>query len=113
MKFVFAVLTMVLAQSVFAHPEPFKISGCGPKECSKESVEKNVPIIINTLVKRGDLEQSWTTAKVDKVEKKVSKDGSEYMIALNDTNQKNPSESRLYIFVDMDGHINGSNHTGE
>lgn len=97
----------------FAHGDhPPKVASCAAKDCTKEQIEPAVPMAVEMLVKAGKIDSSWTTAKVEKVEKKDFKKGPEWVATLFDEKQPE-GKKRRYIFITPKGYLNGSNLTGD
>lgn len=90
-----------------------RIATCAKTDCTKEQVEAAVPKAVEMLVGNGKIASSWTSAKIEKIEQKQFKKGTEWMATLFDDKQKDPSKQRLYIFITNKGFLNGSNFTGE
>ncbi len=105
-------LFTILPNTVLAHGDHApKVANCS-KECTKEQVENAIPASVEILVNAGRIEAAWTTAKIDKVEKKYFKKGAEWVAVLVD--DKLPeNKKRRYIFITTKGYLNGSNTTGE
>lgn len=99
---------------VFAHGDHApKVAQCASKECSKSEIESAVPEAIRILSSAGQVDSSWTKAKVEKVEQKTFKKGAEWVATLLDAGQKDKAKQRLYLFMTTKGYLNGSNFTGE
>lgn len=110
-------ITVFLA-SAFAfaggkHYHPVQVVTCPSKECAPAQIEAAVPKAIADLVKWGKIESSWSSAKIESVSKKDFKKGPEWVVTLVDTSIKDPAKQKRYIFITLDGFVNGSNSTGE
>ncbi|MFZ3231856.1 MAG: DUF6488 family protein [Pseudobdellovibrio sp.] len=108
------ITALILSPSLsFAHGDhPPKVVSCASIDCTKEQIEPAVPMAVEMLVKAGKIDPSWTTAKIEKVEKKVFKKGPEWVATLLDEKQPE-GKKRRYIFITLKGYLNGSNLTGE
>lgn len=112
-KIIFVTALIISPGLSFAHGDhPPRVAACASKECTKEQVEPAVPMAVEMLAKAGEIESSWTTAKIEKVEKKEFKKGSEWVATLVDEKQPEGKKKR-YIFITLKGYLNGSNLTGE
>jgi hypothetical protein len=100
--------TLVLAHG--DHPAP--IAQCASKECTKKEIELAIPTALEKLTSAGKIESGWKSAKVEKVEQKQFKKGPEWVATLLDSNQKDTTKQRLYIFITTKGSLNGANFSG-
>ncbi len=105
-----AVLASLLASTIaFAsggHFHPKKIVSCANKECTSAQIEAVVPKAIEELAKWEKIDKSWAKAKIASVAKKDFKKGPEWVVTLDNAGKKR------YIFITLDGFVNGSNDTG-
>jgi hypothetical protein len=109
-RFLVIVIAFVSLPSltVFAHGDHApKVATCA-KECTKEQIEAAVPSAVAALVKEQKVPATWSSAKVETIEKKTFKKGPEWVVTLADPNQK----EKLYVFITTKGRLNGSNFTG-
>ncbi|MES2803623.1 MAG: DUF6488 family protein [Bdellovibrionota bacterium] len=114
MNTILLTIALTLSSSLsFAHGDhPPRVAPCISKECTKEQVETAVPMAVELLTKTGKIESSWSSAKVEKVEKKDFKKSPEWVATLLDEKQPE-GKKRRYIFITTKGYLNGSNLTGE
>ncbi len=114
MKITILMITMILLPLVSsAHGDhPPRIAACGSTPCTQIQIEDSVPSAVEILARKGKIEASWTTAKIEKVEKKDFKKGPEWVATLLDEKQVE-GKKRRYIFITLKGYLNGSNLTGE
>lgn len=89
-----------------------RVVTCASKECTKEQITTAVPTAIELLTKSAKIESSWSSAQVEKIEKKDFKKGPEWVVTLLDEKQPE-GKKRRYIFITLKGRLNGSNLTGE
>jgi len=116
MKKCIMISALLISSVAFAggnHYHPKKVVNCPAKDCTEKQIEGAVPSALEDLIKWGKIEASWAKAKVEKVFKKKFKKGQEWVVALVDEAIKEPSKQRKYIFITLDGFVNGSNSTGE
>ena len=102
--------TLLFAASALAggnHFHPKKVAKCA-KECTADEAKASVPEAITYLNKWGKIETSWSSAKIESVEKKQFSKGPEWVVTLADA-----SKQKRYVFVSLDGYVTGSNSTGE
>ena len=83
------------------------------KECTQAQIEKAIPLAIQALIKEDEIAPSWAKMKMEKLVKKQFKKNSEWVATFVDPSPKTPAEQRLYVFITLDGYLNGSNYTGE
>lgn len=114
MKTIILLTALILLPNLsFAHGDhPPRVASCASKDCTKEQIDAAVPMAVEMLVKAGKIESGWSTAKIDKVEKKDFKKGPEWVATLVDEKQPEGKKKR-YIFITSKGYLNGSNLTGE
>ena len=113
MKTIIILMALTISTITFAHGNHApKVAVC-KKECTQEQVEKAVPAALDFLIKEDDLDKSWKTAKVEKIEKKQFKKSQEWVATLVDENQTDKAKQKLYVFITLKGTLNGSNFTGE
>lgn len=114
MKHLLLLVLVVFSQSIFAngnHYHPKKFLKCAA-ECNEAEVRKSVPEALDILVKAREVKEAWKTVPVEKVEKKKFSKGEEWVVSFFNKNEKNTSKQRLYMFITMDGWLNGANNTG-
>lgn len=105
------LLAMLVSTQVFAHGDHAKpIAKCAAK-CTKEEIEKAAPTAVGTLILGGAIDKGWASLKPEKVYTKNFAKGPEWVAEYFDKSQ-NPKKQRLFIFITMDGYLNGSNYSG-
>lgn len=110
MKQILANAALLIATSAFAggdHFHPKQIAKCGG-ECSVEQIKSAVPEAVPYLNKWKRIDMIWSKATVESVEKKQFKKGPEWVVTLVDS-----AKQKRYVFFTPDGHVTGSNATGE
>jgi hypothetical protein len=114
MKKIGFFVSMFVPAILLAHGDHApRVAKCGSVPCTKTQIEEAVPVSVELLSQKGRIAASWSTAKVEKVEQKEFKKGSEWVAVLHDEKQADKSKQRLYIFITLKGYLNGSNFTGE
>lgn len=68
---------------------------------------------MQSLVKRGVIDKSWTSVKPAKVEKKTFAKGEEWVVSFDNDQVKDKSKKTLYVFYSLDGHYIAANYTGK
>jgi hypothetical protein len=87
---------------------PYKELGI---EIDERQAMKFSKAVINKLVEKEKLEESWNQAEYEKSEKKRFKKELEWVVSFH--NNKTPgSKSTLYIFLSLYGDFLGANFTG-
>lgn len=115
MKQILIAFTIALQTSfVFAHGDhPPKVAACLGKPCTKEQVEKALPVALDFLVSKGKIAEGWKTAKVESIEQKTFKKGPEWVAKLTDEKQTDAAKKNLFVFITLKGVLAGANNTGE
>lgn len=114
MKLLFLLCTFILSQAVFAsgnHYHPKKILKCSG-ECMESQIRNVVPEALDTLIKAREVKESWKSIPIEKIEKKKFSKAEEWVIVLFNKTEPNTSKQRLYMFISLDGWLNGANNTG-
>lgn len=104
---VFALLSSFAALAHGDHPKP--IAKCA-STCTKEEVEKAVPLALSNLALVGEINREWLKAKIEKVELKEFSKGKEWVVTMLDSKKK--EQQKLYVFITTNGYLNGANFTG-
>ena len=104
-----ALLVSSVAFAGTNHYHPKKILDCSASPCTAAQIEAIVPKALGHLVKEKQCEKSWEAAKVTSVAQKAFKKGPEWVVTLEDEKTK----QKRYVFITMDGFVNGTNLTGE
>jgi hypothetical protein len=114
MKTLFLLATIIFSQSTFAsgnHYHPKQILKCSG-DCSEAQIKEVVPTALDVLVKAKEVKDSWVKIPVEKIEKKQFSKSQEWVITFFDGSQKDSSKQRLYVFISLDGWLNGANNSG-
>ncbi|WP_455757021.1 DUF6488 family protein [Sulfurimonas sp.] len=67
---------------------------------------------VNRLARSNKVAKSWLKASVIDAKKKVFGSKSEWVVRYKNINIKSVRMQTLYVFVGMDGKVNGANYTG-
>lgn len=114
MKKMITAVLMTISLSVLAgvgHFHPKKMLSC-KSECTETEVKGVASASLMALADGKSISPSWTQIQIEKIEKKQFKKGPEWVLSFFDQSQ--PAEKqRLYVFITMDGWLNGSNYTGK
>lgn len=114
MKTLILLATLAVSQLAFAsgsHYHPKQILKCSG-ECTEAQVKGIIPQALDTLVKAKEVRESWKNVPVEKVYKKQFKKGQEWVLEFFDKAQTDTNKQRLYMFISLDGWLNGANNTG-
>jgi hypothetical protein len=114
MKALLLLATIIVSQSTFAsgnHYHPKQILKCSG-ECTEVQVKEVLPKALDILIKAREVKESWLKVPVEKIEKKQFSKGQEWVISFFDETQKDKTKQRLYVFVSLDGWLNGANNSG-
>ena len=114
MKSLLLLCALFVSQAALAgggHYHPKKILKCAG-ECSESQIKTIVPEALTTLVKAKEIKESWTKVPVEKMEKKKFSKAEEWVISFYDKSETDVKKQRLYMFISLDGWLNGANNTG-
>lgn len=114
MKSIILLVTLVLSLNVFAsgnHYHPKKILKCATL-CTENQIKDVVPEALDVLIKAREINESWRNIAVEKIEKKQFSKAEEWVVSFFNKSESNPSKQRLYMFISLDGWLNGANNTG-
>lgn len=105
-----AILTSQLA---FAHGDhPPRVAKCETKKCTKDEVMKAAPAAVKIIASKDPKKSAWASVAPTSVEEKSFAKGPEYVVTFEDKTRP-AGEQTLYMFVTVDGYLNGSNYTGK
>jgi len=76
---------------------------------NKTAIIKIAKAEVKRLTMKKKIQKSWKYIPISKIKKSHSGD---WVISFNNLKTKNTSKQNLYIFIDIYGHIKGSNYTG-
>lgn len=114
MKKLILLSVMFMSQVTFAsgnHYHPKQILKCAG-ECTEAQIRGVIPQSIDTLIKAKEVREAWRNIPVEKVYKKQFKKGQEWVVEFFDKAQTDSNRQRLYMFISLDGWLNGANNTG-
>jgi hypothetical protein len=114
MKSLILLATLIFSQVSFAsgnHYHPKQILNC-TGECTEAQVKEILPTALDILIKAKEVKESWKKIPVEKIEKRQFKKGQEWVAILLDASQKDEARNRLYVFITLDGWLNGANNSG-
>lgn len=114
MKSLLLLSALIFSQSVLAsgnHYHPKKILKCSG-ECMESQIKKVVPEALDVLVKAKEVKEEWKTIPVEKIEKRKYAKGDEWVVILFNKSESDVARQRLYMFISLDGWLNGANNTG-
>ncbi|MDH5426304.1 MAG: DUF6488 family protein, partial [Gammaproteobacteria bacterium] len=80
---------------------------------SEEQVKTKAARTMQNLAGRGVINESWTSAKLLKAEKKSFSKGTEWVVSFNNERVEDKAKQTLYIFYSLDGHYIAANYTGK
>lgn len=116
MKSLLLTLCLLLGSiSAFAHGDhtPPRVAACITADCTKEQIEKGIPLAVDSLISLNLINKNWKDAKVESVELKKFDKSSEWTVKLFDAKEKDTTKKNLFIFITKKGFLNGANYTGE
>lgn len=114
MKSLLLLTALIFSQSVLAsgnHYHPKKILKCSG-ECMESQVKKIVPEALDVLVKAKEVKEQWKSIPVEKIEKRKYSKGDEWVVIFFNKDESDVAKQRLYMFISLDGWLNGANNTG-
>lgn len=110
-----AILAMVLIGTMksFGHEDhPPLVTKCASKKCTKVEIMAASALAATMIAMQDQRKASWANAKATNVEEKQFEKGPEYVLTYE--NAENPDgQKKLYIFITIDGYLNGSNYSGK
>ncbi|RPJ78210.1 MAG: hypothetical protein EHM20_04480 [Alphaproteobacteria bacterium] len=114
MKSLILLATIIFSQITLAsgnHYHPKQILKC-TSECTEVEVKAILPTALDTLAKAKEVRESWKQVPLEKIEKRQFKKGPEWVAIFFDKSQKEVARQRLYVFITLDGWLNGANNSG-
>ena len=79
---------------------------------SKEQAGKKAAKNLETLVKKGKIDKSWSGKPVNSIEKKTFSKGPEWVVTFKNEGLADKAKHTLYMFYSLDGHYLATNYTG-
>lgn len=114
MKSLLLLSALLFSQSIFAsanHYHPKKILKCSG-ECMESQIKKVVPEALGVLIKAKEVKEQWKSIPVEKIERRKFAKGDEWVVILFNKDETDTARQRLYMFISLDGWLNGANNTG-
>jgi len=69
---------------------------------------------VKVKIKEGKLESSWSSIEPNEPTKEIiNHHGSEWIITFDNTGVQDKKKQKLYVFLNMQGHVTGINFTGK
>lgn len=115
MKSLILLATLIFSKVTLAsgnHYHPKQILKCA-SECTEAEVKTILPTALDTLAKAKEVKESWKQIPLEKIEKRQFKKGAEWVAIFFDKNQTEAARQRLYVFITLDGWLNGANNSGK
>lgn len=110
-----AILAVMLIGTMrsFGHEDhPSVVTKCATKKCTKTEIMAVSAVAASMIAKQDQRKASWANIKAANIEEKQFEKGPEYVLTFE--NSKKPEgQKKLYIFVTIDGYLNGSNYSGK
>jgi hypothetical protein len=114
MNSLIVLATLIFTQVSFAsgdHYHPKQILKC-KSECTEAEVKTILPTALDTLINAHEVREAWRQIPLEKIEKRQFKKGAEWVAIFFDKNQKEAAKQKLYLFITLDGWLNGANNSG-
>jgi len=83
--------------------------GTSYNKLNKTAITKIAKAEVKRLTLKKNIPKSWKYIPISKIKKSNSND---WVVTFNNLKIRNKSKQNLYIFVDLYGHIEGTNYTG-
>lgn len=115
MKSLLLLSALLFSQMIFAsgsHYHPKKILKCSG-ECMESQITKVVPEALDVLVKAKEIKELWKTIPVERIEKRKFSKGDEWVVIFFNKDESDTVKQRLFMFISLDGWLNGANNTGK
>lgn len=80
---------------------------------SQDIAEQNASRIVNTLIKKGIIEKSWSGIAVDTAEKRKFDGKQEWVVSYKNEAASDPEKRKLYVFLTLTGNYIAANYTGK
>ncbi len=116
MKTIILVGSLLGSQLAFAHGDhrpPPQVAKCAAKVCTKEEITQNADNALNELVKSDEKKWgAWMGAKFKTAEEKEFKKAKDWILTFTDET-KPEGKQTLYVFVTLNGKLNGANFDGK
>ena len=115
MKSLVLLISIVFSFTIYGHGDhPRRYVTCKDMNvCTQAEIEAVAPQVLELMVNKGVVDKSWSSLKVSKVEKKQFKKSAEWVLTYNNPTVKDVKKQNIFVFISMDGYLNGSNYTGE
>ena len=116
----FTIITLLIAAMGFVSPvyagaghSHDKDGGHSHGPISAETAKARATKTMQSLAKRGVIDQSWSSVKAAKAEKKSYSKGPEWVVSFNNDKVNDKTKQTLYIFYSLNGHYIAANYTGK
>ena len=80
---------------------------------SQSQAEKTALKSVGQLVKKGKIDNSWSSVTVAKSEKKKFGKNMEWVVSFNNKKISDTSKQTLYVFLSLTGEYIAANYTGK
>lgn len=112
-----ALITILATTSLFASdshsPSHNEQEVNQPKTTlSEPEIKAKAKEALASLVAKNKIDKSWLKVAVTKMGKKTFGGKVEWAVVFNNKNIKDNKKETLYIFLDLNGDITGTNYTG-
>ncbi len=87
--------------------------GYSPAPVTQGEVKSIAKNIINSLVKRNKIEESWMPINATSIEKKVIKNSPEWVVVFVNDKINDETKRKLYVFLTPGGEFIAVNYTGK
>lgn len=112
MKNILCIITLGISSITFAgggHFHPKKVASCS-KVCKADDIKAATHLGVAELIKWKMMDQKWSDAKVDSVEKKTFTKGTKSLTAWVAT--LSHAKDKRYVFFTEKGYVFRTNETG-
>lgn len=80
---------------------------------SQDKAQEKAFSMVHSFVKKKVIDKSWSSAKLDTIEKKMIQGKEEWLIVFTNTIIKDKSKEKLYVFLTLSGRYIAANYTGK
>ncbi len=88
--------------------------GHGPKtEITESQASAKATQVVATIVKKGELDASWSQIQPAKVKKETFEGKLEWVVTFNNPAEKDTAKQKLYVFLSLYGEYTGANYKGK
>lgn len=79
---------------------------------SENEALKKASGALESIVKKGKLDQSWGEVKPQKIIQKTFKNGPEWVVTFDNPKAENKDKQTLYVFLSLSGKVLAANFSG-